>query len=145
MSFLIDFESKEKYVFNELLYHIKYEDGPLHTKCWIFSGCLVDGYGQLRINNNRKFAHRYSYEYYVGPIPEGLHIDHLCRIRSCTNPDHLEAVTQLINNQRMFKALPRKTHCKYGHSLHDAFLKKDGARNCRSCGLIRNKNRTRRS
>jgi hypothetical protein len=58
--------------------------------------------------------HRLAYEEAYGPIPAGLHIDHLCRVRNCINPEHLEAVTQAENNRR---AAATRTHCQRGHVL----------------------------
>lgn len=86
------------------------------------SGCLLwtgsldgHGYGQI-LDKPRKqggrlvMVHRVAYETWVGPIPEGLVLDHLCRVPRCCNPYHLEAVTQAENMRRA-----RKTHCKRGH------------------------------
>jgi hypothetical protein len=70
--------------------------------CWLWVGALTSqGYGQMRGMNHRVTrAHRVAYELFKGPIPEGLYIDHLCRVRCCVNPDHLEAVTQFVNMAR---------------------------------------------
>lgn len=82
------------------------------TECWVYvgrdNGC---GYAQVQVDRKRshgtargtailKLVHRVAYEHLVGPIPEGLVIDHLCRVRKCVNPDHLEAVTYAENNRR---------------------------------------------
>lgn len=73
------------------------------TPCWIFSNGDSpggNGYGRLRRNGRSIPAHRYSYEVRVGPIPEGLELDHLCRNTQCVNPDHLEPVTGAENRRR---------------------------------------------
>lgn len=70
--------------------------------CWRWIGTRTpEGYGQIRVAVGEvAYAHRVAYELLVGPIPEGLHIDHLCRVRACVNPAHLEPVTQAENNRR---------------------------------------------
>lgn len=71
-----------------------HEDG-----CWEWTGAkTAAGYGQF--TRRKEYAHRHAYEDLVGPIPEGLVIDHLCRNPSCVNPDHLEPVTQRENIRR---------------------------------------------
>lgn len=68
--------------------------------CWLWTGAISDtGYGAFRAEVLTS-AHRYSYELNVGPIPDGLVLDHLCRNRACCNPEHLEAVTQRVNTYR---------------------------------------------
>ncbi len=77
-----------------------------HTGCWVWNGRLNDdGYGVLDLSWRRggpksRSAHRLAYELFVGPIPDGLEIDHLCAVRRCVNPAHLEAVTHAENVRR---------------------------------------------
>ena len=85
--------------------------------CWLWTASTKgNGYGQFGVGSgaDRKNlqAHRASYEFYVGPIPPGLEIDHLCRVRSCVNPAHLEPVTPLENTRR---AAAVRTSCRAGH------------------------------
>ena len=90
---------------DRLLSRIDQNGGP--DSCWIWTG-RVDGrgYGKLRTDYVEGIAHRLVYEAMVGPIPEGLDLDHLCRIKLCVNPAHLEPVTRKVNTQRAFKANP---------------------------------------
>lgn len=72
-----------------------------NTGCWLWSGAILrSGYGSITIDNRTRMAHRHVYEMVVGKIPSGLCIDHLCRVRSCVNPDHLEPVTTAENLRR---------------------------------------------
>lgn len=73
-----------------------------NSGCWLWIGSEREsgGYGFIVRNGRSTAAHRVSYEMAKGPIPEGLVIDHLCRVHCCVNPDHLEAVTQLVNVRR---------------------------------------------
>lgn len=88
--------------------------------CWQWLGALNKGYGQFYHQGAMRRAHRLVWEELVGPIPLDLQIDHLCRNRSCVNPDHMELVTSRENTRRT-PYRPRvngaKTHCKRGHPL----------------------------
>ena len=99
------------------------------SDCWIWTGGLRgDGYGKLR---NRQ-AHRVIYERIVERIPEGLELDHLCRVTACVNPTHLEPVTRLENMRRRSAAY---THCKHGHAYtaQNTYITPSGSRDCRTC------------
>jgi hypothetical protein len=83
--------------------------------CWLWESAVnQNGYGRFWHKNKTKKAHRVSYEIYVGPIPDGLQIDHLCRQASCVNPHHLDVVTQKENQRRK----PKVKICKHdvGHT-----------------------------
>jgi hypothetical protein len=68
--------------------------------CWLWTGATLRGYARFKT----KTAYRFAYEHLVGPIPEGLDIDHLCRVKACVNPDHLEPVTRKVNIRRGVEA-----------------------------------------
>lgn len=69
--------------------------------CWVWVGYIdAGGYGMFRVGGSMVRPHRFSYSLYVGPIEEGLSIDHLCGVRTCCNPAHLEPVTHKVNNSR---------------------------------------------
>lgn len=112
--------------------------------CWIFTGALTKN-GYSSISNGRRgaraYGHRLSYEFFVGPIAEGMDIDHLCRNRACVNPEHLEPVTRRVNLLRGEGWAGRnaaKTHCKRGHEFTEDNTRRDGrGRQCRACDRIR--------
>jgi hypothetical protein len=109
---------------------------------WLWMGEeLRNGYGRISTRNKPSpsgstLAHRVSWELRIGPIPENLVIDHVCRVKLCVrpHPDHLELVTSLENVRRGLHGELR-THCNYGHELtpENTRLGNDGARRCRSC------------
>lgn len=106
--------------------------------CWMWTGAADrngTGYGCCRYQGRNQPAHRAVYQLLVGPIPAGLQLDHLCGVRLCVRPDHLEPVTRLVNTQR---AVLRATdeRCANGHLWADGNLRireSDGARECRAC------------
>jgi hypothetical protein len=107
--------------------------------CWAWNASKYkNGYGQVWNGFRTEQAHRVTYKLYIGPIPEGHEIDHICRNRGCVNPAHLRCVTHK-ENIRCSGAImgdnARKTHCKRGHPLSGDNLKvcQDGARQCRTC------------
>jgi hypothetical protein len=90
--------------------------------CWLWTaGRRKNGYGDFTLPPKRSaLAHRVAYELTNGPIPDGLHLDHLCRVRHCVNPAHLEPVTAAENKARGMSPLAinaRKTHCVRGHLI----------------------------
>lgn len=103
--------------------------------CWLWAGEKnSDGYGQIRIAGKTLKAHRVAWELMRGPIPSGLQLDHLCRVRSCVNPEHLEPVTQLVNVRRGARTMDEA--CTKGHSRtveSTGFEKKTGRRYCKIC------------
>lgn len=105
--------------------------------CLEWTGCVnpVTGYGEFGDSRKLHLAHRWSYEHFVGPIPEGMHIDHLCNNRRCVCPSHLEAVTQGENNQRSWDRRTKITHCKRGHEFTDenTIYRPRKGRECRTC------------
>ena len=114
--------------------------GP--EECWRWLAASDShGYGQMTVNYKRKKAHRLAYELLAGPIPKGMHLDHLCRHPWCVNPAHLEPVTPAENVRRGaagLKVLLRsalQTHCKHGHEFtaENTRLDKRGVRICRAC------------
>ena len=111
---------------------MKIKSGP----CWVDPNRSLDGKGYTQVNQKgrEKSGHREAYRLLVGPIPEGLEIDHLCRDTRCYNPAHLEPVTHRENTRRSKAAT--KTHCKRGHELkgYNLYLNpRTGHRSCRVC------------
>lgn len=110
-----------------------------NTGCLIWEGSVnLQGYATIqrrKISSVPMLTHRFVYELSFGPIPEGLELDHLCRVRCCINPTHLEPVTHSENMKRSpLKPQRIATHCVHGHpfSGENLVLKKD-RRACREC------------
>lgn len=113
--------------------------------CWVWQGSKDrSGYGHVRVDHRTLYTHRVVYEVMVEDIPAGLQLDHLCRNRSCCNPEHLEPVTLAVNASRTLPgqrgqhraAIERaKTHCPRGHAYDQAntYANAKGYRWCRAC------------
>jgi hypothetical protein len=112
------------------------------TGCWLWTGALSDGYGRCHHEGRLHRAHRLTFELLAGPIPQGDVLDHLCRVRHCVNPAHLEAVTigeNVLRGTGPVAVHARQTHCRHGHLLSGdnliVWATADGRRHrrCRSC------------
>jgi hypothetical protein len=112
------------------------EDRGHSTRCWIWQlSCNTGGYPQGRPPRSPATTRisRVAYEVFVGPIPEGLELDHLCRVIRCCNPAHLEPVTHAENMRR--RLWKRTTVCLHGHPWVPSNIKvfSDGRRTCLTC------------
>lgn len=119
--------------------------------CWLWTGCLdPNGYGKYsgrKFTGKSSLAHRIAYELVKGAIPEGLTLDHLCKVHNCVNPEHLEPVLSGVNVLRGDTIPARnraKTHCIHGHAFSDANLmwvmeRQYRIRRCRTCVNMRRK------
>jgi len=117
------------------------------TGCWLWTGAIDSGgYARISVAGKNATAHRVSYELANGAIATGLQIDHLCRIRHCVNPAHLEAVSPRVNTLRSTAVTAVnaiKTECPLGHSLSGDNLLLEGRwRRCRICRTAQNRART---
>ncbi len=116
--------------------------------CWLWTGAQAgtgwetrEGYGMMAFGGTTHRAHRLAYEHFVGPIPDGLTIDHLCRVRHCVNPAHLEAVTlreNLLRGDTITAKNANATTCPKGHPYSGPNLYVDprGHRQCKACRRV---------
>lgn len=112
-----------------------------NSGCWLWLGHRNrDGYGRVQIGGQAKNAHVIVYRFLIGPVPQGMELDHKCRVRCCVNPSHLEPVTHRENMLRGhgFSAVnAAKTHCINGHELSEENLmqgtERKIGRRCRLC------------
>jgi hypothetical protein len=123
--------------------------------CWLWIGCTNErGYGEVQLNTTRFLAHRVSFTYFKGPIPNNLQLDHLCRVHNCVNPQHLEPVTMrenILRGKTINAFNLAKTHCAKGHEFtpENTYLRPLKSENysnltrrdCRACQYESNKTR----
>jgi hypothetical protein len=119
--------------------------------CWLWTGHQGwDGYGHIYVDGRKQYTHRVAYQWLVGPVPDGLVLDHLCRVRNCVNPDHLEPVTGRENTLRGFGVgaiAKRRTACAKGHEYTPENTRQDprtGRRVCLTCQRASSRARSRR-
>jgi hypothetical protein len=114
--------------------------GP--EECWPWTGMKSDkGYGKIKLNGRRSpcvQAHRVVYEMFIGPIAEGLVLDHLCRNHGCVNPSHLEPVTDrenILRGEGIAAQRAQQTRCIHGHPFDETntYRRPNGTRDCRRC------------
>jgi len=111
------------------------ENRPDLGPCWLWLGAQQnDGYAQIEINDRKVMVHHFL----LSSAPKGYQWDHLCRVRHCVNPSHLEIVTPQVNTLRGTSPTAqnaRKTYCPNGHpfDLFNTYFDKRGSRHCRAC------------
>lgn len=111
--------------------------------CWIWlaAGNGAD-YGKIFVDGKLMLAHVFSWREEHGPVPDGLELDHLCRVTRCVNPRHLEPVTpreNALRGESVFARNARKTHCHAGHPFDEknTYVTRRGFRQCRACARLR--------
>lgn len=116
------------------------QDMGYKTPCWISTrAAQPNGYTRMYAKGKARLTHRVSYEAWHGPIPNGLVIDHLCRVRTCCNPEHLEPVTNsqnLVRGDTKIAKQVAQTHCHKGHEFtpDNTYQRPDRVgRMCRRC------------
>lgn len=115
-------------------------------RCWLWTASTIkSGYGVVRADGRSRRAHVVAYELLVGPVPAGMELDHLCGVKPCVRPSHLEPVTHGENVRRGLSGsnMAAKTHCPKDHPYDEAnTYRYKGRRYCRRC-LADKKNRAR--
>ena len=108
--------------------------------CWLWTRAVYvhrGGYGAVTVHGSPWRAHRLSYELLVGPIPDGMVLDHLCNVTRCVNPEHLEPVT---SHENTLRAAARITHCPQGHEYSEEntyWMPKSSGKVTRVCLICR--------
>lgn len=132
---------------------MKFVSPEPNTGCWLWLGEIShNGYGRMAFYGSyitKRAAHCVAYELFNGAIPEGLEIDHKCRVRCCVNPQHLEAVTHSVNVRRGISGPinaarhKAKTHCPRGHeyTASNIYYTNKNARACKLCWAFQRERR----
>jgi hypothetical protein len=115
--------------------------------CWLWTGFVGStGYGRIGAHGKVEYAHRVAWKLLRGPIPEHLQIDHVCQVRNCVNPHHMELVTPKENIRRSSVGHVQlaKTHCPAGHPYDEAntYRSRSGQRLCRACRAERQRRKS---
>ena len=134
---------------HQLQRFMKYVVPVTESGCWIWMGSInPKGYGQFNFNSpgSQSRAHRIAFEHFKQIIPLGLQLDHLCRVRCCVNPNHLEIVTNqenVLSGHGVTAKNAQKTHCPRGHEYTTANICKSlsGHRRCRMCDRARKRDK----
>ena len=105
--------------------------------CWLFTGGVDgQGYPQVKAGKRVLIGHRLTYEEFIGPIPDGLTLDHLCEVKRCVNPWHMDPVPRGVNTNRFSGSNALKTHCRRNHEYtEENTYRSGGKRRCRTCTL----------
>lgn len=111
-------------------------ESSLGGSCWVFQGDIApSGYGSVHIGTHGAFAHRVAWILLRGPIPRQTEIHHLCKVRRCINPDHMQLVTR--KEHMRIEGYALQTHCIHGHLFDESntYIRRDGhgGRMCRAC------------
>ncbi|RBY95070.1 HNH endonuclease [Blastococcus sp. TBT05-19] len=125
------------------------EHRPDLGACWLWTGVPVHGYGYIRIGKRKVQAYRVNYERWIGPIPHGAVIDHLCRVRACVRPDHLEPTTYSQNTVRSpihgSQVKAARGECPAGHPFDERNTYRRPGTNVRQCRACLAENKRRRT
>jgi hypothetical protein len=130
-----------------------FDNGIVRTRCLEWTGTISNwGYGRFYafrpVSKRQVQAHKWAWEHWFGPTPEGMVLDHLCRNKRCVNPSHLEPVTSRINTLRGSAPSAKNavaTHCLRGHPFDEANTRMErGRRICKACKSIRRQERRER-
>lgn len=120
-------------------------DSETAWPCWAWKGSRDQrDYGTMSVGGKPVKAHRFSYATFIGPIPDRLVIDHICRHHWCVNPRHLEPVAQAENMRRGRQPGRRQQEtCRLGHPMREANVgyRSNGQRQCLACGRLRERRR----